>query len=178
MEEIEVPTEHLQEEIHHRAHMSEARWMSWVALSSAILAVLAAVAALLAGDNSNEAMIEQIQASDQWAYYQAKGIKAEVLEAKMQMLAAEGKPVSEEDKKKAEDYKEKKESITEVAKEKEASSMKHLRKHVVFARGVALFQVAIGVAAISVLTRRRLYWFVGLALGATGLFFLIQGLIS
>ncbi|MGO9146526.1 MAG: DUF4337 family protein [Desulfomonilia bacterium] len=38
--------------------------MLWVALSTAILAVLAAVSSLLAGHHSNEALIEQIQSSD------------------------------------------------------------------------------------------------------------------
>jgi hypothetical protein len=40
-----------------------------------------------------------------------------------------------------------------------------------------MFQVAIGVAAISVLTRRRRFWIVGMAFGLIGLIFLIQGLL-
>ena len=44
MEEGEVPLEHLHEEIHHYAEHTGARWISWVALSTAILAVLAAIA--------------------------------------------------------------------------------------------------------------------------------------
>ena len=83
MEEAEVPLEHLHEEIHHRAAHGGERWVSWVALSTAILAVLAAITGLLSGQRANEAMMKQIEASDQWAYYQAKGIKASVLEAKM-----------------------------------------------------------------------------------------------
>src|SRR2546427_1180411 len=53
------------------------------ALSAAVLAALAAVASLLSGHYSNEAMLEQLRASDQWNYYQAKGIKASVLSAKL-----------------------------------------------------------------------------------------------
>ena len=44
MEEAEVPLEHLQEHVHHSAEHSGAVWISWVALSTAILAVLAAIA--------------------------------------------------------------------------------------------------------------------------------------
>ena len=36
---------------------------------------LAAIAALLAGHAANEALLEQIKASDQWSYYQSKSIK-------------------------------------------------------------------------------------------------------
>ena len=83
MEEAEVPLENVQERIHHSAEHSSERWISWVALSTAILAVLAAIAGLLSGKHSNEAMMSQIEASDQWSYYQAKSIKASVLDAKI-----------------------------------------------------------------------------------------------
>src|SRR5881628_1690579 len=88
MEEAEVPLEHLQEQTHHAAEHGGTPWISWVALSTAILAVLAAIAGLLSGKHANEAMIAQIEASDQWAFYQAKGIKAAVLDAKMTLTAA------------------------------------------------------------------------------------------
>ena len=177
MEEMEDPTEHLQEEIHHLAHEAKANWISGVALTSALLAVCAAVTGLLSGDHANEAMIEQIQASDHWSYYQAKGIKAAVLSTKIEMAALLGKKVNEKDQDKLSEYKKDQEEISEQAKEKEQSSENHLRHHVVFARGVTLFQVAIGVAAISALTRRRRFWYAGLAFGAVGLGFLIEGLL-
>src|SRR5712691_13332524 len=83
MEEAEVPLEHLQEHVHESAEHNGAPWISWVALSTALLAVLAAIAGLLSSKHANEAMINQIEASDQWSYYQAKSIKAAVLDAKM-----------------------------------------------------------------------------------------------
>ena len=74
MEDPEVPTEHLHEEMEHYASRGRAPWMMGVALSSALLAGFAAVCSLLAGHHANEAMVDQIQSSDKWAYYQAKGI--------------------------------------------------------------------------------------------------------
>src|SRR5207247_9492041 len=88
MEEAEVPLEHLHEQVHHSAEHSRERWISWVALSTAVLAVLAAIAGLLSGHHVNEAMMKQIEASDQWRDYQAKSIKAAVLDAKMSLAAA------------------------------------------------------------------------------------------
>src|SRR5438132_8931830 len=88
MEEAEVPLEHLQEQTHHAAEHGGAPWISWVALSTAILAVLAAIAGLLSGKHANEAMMAQIESSDQWAYYQAKSIKASVLDAKIALSTA------------------------------------------------------------------------------------------
>jgi hypothetical protein len=80
MDEIEVPTEHLHEAIHEQVHHAinskEQKWSMLVAISTALMAVLAAISSLFAGHNSNEAVINQIKASDQWSFYQAKGIKA------------------------------------------------------------------------------------------------------
>src|SRR5262244_274771 len=83
MEEAEVPMEHLHEEIHRSAEHGGEKWISWVALSTAILAVLAAITGLLSGMHANEAMMSQIESSDQWSYYQAKSIKASVLDSKI-----------------------------------------------------------------------------------------------
>ena len=82
MEEPEIPLEHLHEQAHESAEHSDQKWISWVALSTAVLAVLAAIAGLLSGKHANEAVMSQIQASDQWNYYQAKSIKAAPLKLK------------------------------------------------------------------------------------------------
>src|SRR6202035_2177297 len=88
MEEMEVPLERSQEDIDHHAHHAPERWVLYVALSSALIAAFAAGTALLAGHHANEAMIEQMKASDTWSLYQSKGIKAQGLETRMKILAA------------------------------------------------------------------------------------------
>ena len=52
MEETEVPTEHLHEEIQHQAERGRERWALGVALSSALLAGFAAVSSLMAGHHA------------------------------------------------------------------------------------------------------------------------------
>jgi hypothetical protein len=178
MEEIEVPLEHVQEELHHHAHESRDRWISMVALTSALLAVLAAVTALLAGHYSNEAMLEQIHASDTWSHYQAKSIKALVLGSKIDTLTALKLPTPEKDAEKVSEYKKELSEIEGEARELETKSKIFLHLHEIFARGVTFFQVAIGIAAVAVLTRRRLFWYFGLGFSLLGTLFLIQGLLS
>src|ERR1700722_20672221 len=126
MEEPEVPLEKSQEDIHHRATHAKTRWTLGVALSSALLAGLAAVCSLLAGHHANEAMVDQIQSSDKWAYYQAKGIKAAVLGSKIELLEAEGKAVAESDRRKLADYKKDQVGISAKATEKEDAWGDHL----------------------------------------------------
>jgi ABC-type protease/lipase transport system fused ATPase/permease subunit len=174
MEEAEVPLENLHEEIHHHAEHGGPPWISWVALSTAILAVLAAITGLLSGKHANEAMMDQIRASDQWSYYQAKSIKASVLEAKMTLTDT----ATEKDKAKAAQYQEEQGEIKREAEEKEAAARSNFHKHEIFARGVTMFQIAIAIAAISALTKRRTFWVVSLVFGLIGSVFLVLGWLA
>src|SRR5947209_8137533 len=125
MEEAEVPLEHLHEEIHHRAEHGGEAWISWVALSTAILAVLAAIAGLLSGMHANEAMMSQIESADKWAYYQAKGIKAAVLDVKMSL----GGNATEEDKTKSERYQDEQKEIQKEANAKQNEAKSNFHQH-------------------------------------------------
>lgn len=174
-EEIEVPTEHLHEHMEHHAEESGQRWVLGVALSSALLAALAAVAALLAGYHANEAMIDRIKASDQWNYYQSKGIKSAVLGSKLELLRSLKKSVSGQDLEKMKQYKEDQDKINEEAQRDEESSENHLKHHETLAHSVTLFQVAIAVGAIAALTRRKPFWFVSLGFGSVGAVFFVLG---
>lgn len=171
MEEAEVPLENLQEHVHHSAEHSGEAWISWVALSTAILAVLAAIAGLLSGKHANEAMMNQIEASDQWGFYQAKSIKASVLDAKMSLANA----VNEKDREKAARYEEEQSEIKTEAERKQSEAKLNFHRHEVYARGVTMFQIAIAIAAISALMKTRRFWIVSLLFGTVGCVFLVLG---
>jgi len=175
MEEAEVPLESVHEHIHHRAAHSSERWISWVALSTAILAVLAAITGLLSGKHANEAMMNQIESSDQWAYYQAKSVKAAVLEAKMTLS---GSAPNEQDRAKAERYQEDEKEIQAEAEKKGREAKENFHRHETFAHGVTMFQIAIAIAAISALTAKRRFWIVSLLFGAAGCVFLALGYVG
>src|SRR5437588_358716 len=130
MEEMEVPTEHLSDEINEKAEEArqERKWSFYVAISTALMAVFAAVTSLMAGHHSNEALIEQIKASDQWNYYQAKGIKAEIL----------GLSTTSPDTIKIKKYNTDQQSIKQIAEDHEKKSEEHLQKHIILARSVTL----------------------------------------
>src|ERR1700757_2453628 len=174
MEETEVPLEHLHEHVKESAEDTGAVWISWVALSTALLAVLAAIAGLLSAHHVNEAMMNQIEASDQWSYYQAKSIKASVLDAKMSLAGT----ANESDRSKYERYEKEQEEIRSEAERKQAAAKSDFHKHEVFARGVTMFQIAIAIAAISALTRKRSFWVVSLVFGAVGCVFLVLAAIA
>jgi uncharacterized membrane protein len=173
MEEAEVPLENLHEEIHHHAEHSSEKWISGVALSTALLAVLAAITGLLSGMHANEAMMSQIESSDQWSYYQAKSIKASVLDAKIGLVSSP----NEGDAQKRDRYEKEQEEIKTEAEHKTAEAKSHFHQHEILARGVTMFQIAIAIAAISALTKKRRFWFASMLFGIAGCVFLALGLL-
>jgi len=177
MEQPEVPLEPLQEHLEHHAHTSGDQWVSWIALSTAILAAFAAVCSLLAGFHANEAMINEIESANQWAFYQAKGIKSAVLDTRLELLKALDKPTDPADTAKLAAYAKEQQGIRDEAEHRQANAETHLHQHVLLARGVTMFQISIAVSAISALTQKRRFWLVGLAFGLVGVVFLIQGLL-
>ena len=174
MDEIEVPNEHLHESIHEKVEEerkhNEKGWSMYVAISTALMAVLAAVSSLLAGHHSNESLVDQIKASDQWSYYQAKGIKADI-----KKLALPGNPSVAAD---IERYTKEQESIKKSAEILQESSGSHLETEKKFAMAVTFFQIAIAIAAISILSKKKFLWIGSLFIGSAGLFFLLYGIIS
>ena len=105
---MEVPMEHLHEKIHEEAHEQghkpEGNWILRVAFSTSIVSVLSALTSLFAGHFGNEAMIEQIRSADQWAYYQAKGMRSEIKMATNKLLTAQGLAADTSDLARVDEY--------------------------------------------------------------------------
>ncbi len=167
MSEIEVSLEKIQEDMQHAlthgGATSHPHMMNLAAMLSAFLAVAAAICALFAGHFANDAMIEQIQSSDRWSYYQAKGIKLAITELRNQTDA------SPELGEKIAKYKAEQEEIKAEADAKENESRQHLARHEKLAASVTFFQVAIALTAIAVLTRKRRFLLFAGGLGILGL---------
>ena len=188
----EVETERLHEAIHEELEQEGGGFLRAIAVTTALLAALAAVASLRAGATVNEALVLkteaarlQAEASDQWAYYQAKGVKAAVQEGIRASWTAAGKAPPPEAAERQKRYTEEQEAIAEKARELErerdarsgeADHLLHL--HHRYANAVAFFQVAIALGAVAALTRYRLVWIGSLAVGLAGLGAALQALLG
>jgi hypothetical protein len=191
-EQPEVETEKLREAVAEEFEREGGSFLRTIALTTAILAAFAAVASLQAGGSANEALVLkteatrlQAEASDQWAYYQAKGIKSAVAEAEAAPYAAAGKPVPAELTERMRRYQGEQEDIKTKAEQKEherdarSTEADHLmHRHHGFANAVALFQVSIALGALAALTRSRPLWLGSLGLGAVGLVMFGRHLLS
>lgn len=184
----EIELDSLHEHIHEAAEHEGGRFLRIVALTTALLAALAAIGSLQAGATVNEALLLktestqlQSRASDQWAYYQAKGVKGAISQAASNAWQAAGKTAPPELAASAARYGNEQRDISREAtrleherdvKSTEADHLLH--RHHGFANAVALFQVAIALGAITALTRSRPVFGGSLLLGAVGLVLLAR----
>ncbi len=179
----EIDTDKLRETIDDEIEKEGGGLLRGIALTTAVLAALAAVASLQAGSTVNEALVLkteagrlQAEASDQWAFYQAKGIKAAVANASAEQWRALGKPapvsLTEHAEKEARDQQDIRKAAEAKEHQRDAKSSEAdelLERHHTFANAVALFQVAIALGAVAALTRLRPVWIGSIVLGLAGL---------
>jgi uncharacterized protein DUF4337 len=183
-EKLEEATERAVEAAEHRS-----LWIVYLSFSTALIAVLAAIAALESGAFANEALIQkneallaQAQASDQWAYYQAKSVKAAIYSSQAAATQSSNPDLANKAQQQADRYSKEEEEISKGAKEREkevaekgelsAISMEH---HHRFAYSVTMFQISIALAAVAALSKQKGVWFAGLVVAAAGLIYFADG---
>jgi hypothetical protein len=193
MPEEAIETAELKEKLEEAAEGAEgarAGWLTWLSLSTALIAVLAAIASLESGDHANEAIVlktdatlTQSAADDAWAFYQAKSVKEDMYRALAPLaprpeVAAEWARAADIEHRQKEEKKVEAEKLVGQVEAADRESKEHLGRHHRFAKSVTIFQVAIALAAIAALARRRAMWWVSLAVGAVGAVFLVLGFVS
>jgi uncharacterized membrane protein len=167
-----------------KEHGAHAPWMRWLGLSTALFAVVAAIASLKAGHfandallHSDEATLKQAQASDSWSYYQAKGVKAVERASTADLLAAlhgaddavaRARADAAKYEKEQNEVEAEAKGLEEERKKLAEESNDDLKRHQSFAYSVTALQVAIGLSAVAALIGRRGIWLFALAVGVGG----------
>jgi hypothetical protein len=186
--EYEVPSPH-EHEVEAVTEKEGGGLSQKIALMTAILATVGALISYQSGSAQNEAMflknqsiLKQAEASDQWSFYQARSVKGHLDEAtaalssdpavKAHFLAEQAK----EDAGKAEVAMEARKLQAESRKLGEESQAK-LKPHERLALALTFIQIAIALAAITVLTRRKWLLWGAVASAATGIGIAISALV-
>ncbi|HLY66415.1 MAG TPA: DUF4337 domain-containing protein [Chloroflexota bacterium] len=177
--EIREKFEQLREE--HERDGSASRWIQMVALTTGVMAVLAAVGAQESATLSSEALLlsnrsvlAQAKASDAWNEYQADSVKSKVYDT--QTLVAAGNPSQAAAfSGQAQSEAAKQPGLQSEAQNLEAERDRLLTEsgqknaiHETFARSLGALQIGIALAAIGAVTRRRESWYLGCVFGLAG----------
>src|SRR5579863_3829051 len=147
----------------------EYRYTLPVSLTISILAVLVAGATLLGHRAHTEELLLQSQATDQWAYYQAKNIRLHEMQSVADLLGAlapadkeKAAAAQEKYKKEVVRYEGDKEDISEKAKDLEKERDLVSKRADRFDGGEGLIEVGLVICSMTLLTKRRFYWFAGM----------------
>ena len=147
-----------------------------ISLAISILAVLVAMVTVLGHRSHTEAVLAQARAGDQWNEYQAKKIRADQAAIAMDLLSLQPASDPAAVSRKMTDYRTHQEKWRiELAEEQQKA--REFEAEVTHAEGQAsrydlgeaLLQISVVLCSITLFTRRRLYFFLGLSIGAAGL---------
>jgi hypothetical protein len=188
----------VQELEEHAEHAEHDRMMRPVALTMTILAVLVAVVTVLGHRTHTEAIlnqtraaVEQNRAADEWAFYQAHKIRANDTELISDLMSVVTIADKDEAKKKAKGYadhqqkwandlKEGEEKARETEKkvgefEEKVEAAEQRANH--FDLGEVLLEIGLVITSITLLTHKRIYWFMGMGSSVVGIVATVMGLL-
>lgn len=178
MAELEVHT-------HHAEHGGEENPLIIpVSLTMSILAVLVAVATLFGHRAHTEELLLQAQATDQWAYYQAKNIRLHEMQVVVDQLDVmttvdkeKAAKLREKYQKEVERYSADKDSISEKAKEQEAERDVLRAKADRFDAGEGILEIALVICSLTLLTDKKIFWYAAMLIGAVGIVVSVSGFL-
>jgi len=160
----------------HAEHGSHDTTMRPVAFTMSVLAVLVAITTVLGHRTHTEAVLNQNKATDQWNFYQAKKIRSNdtllasdllsaVAIANKDAAAKVAKAYADHQAKWASDLKQEQEKAESLEVKVEQAEARADR----FDLAEALLEIGLVVTSVTLLTRSRIYWYLGLIFSAAGI---------
>lgn len=155
-----------------------------VSVTISILAVLVAMVTLLGHRAHTEELSRETQAASRWTQYQAKSIRqheaenaSDVVNLVASLDKEKGEKLKEKYQKQLEHYASDKEDVSEQAKDLEAERDLAARRADRFDAGEALLEIGLVICSITLLAKKKWFWFAGMAIGATGVVIAITGFL-
>ena len=162
---VHGPHDHAVEHAAHGSHEDDNGFASRIAVMTAIISTVGALFSYQGGATQNDAMIyknnaaiKKTEASNQWNYYQAKSNKQNLAELAMALPGVDVEKYKKEVaryKAEKEDIKKEAEALEAASKKWDEESEKQIHLHHRWAQAMTVMQVAIALAAITLLTRKR-----------------------
>ena len=155
-----------------------------VTFTMAVLAVVLAATTLLGHRAHTEELLFQSKATDQWAYFQAKNIREHTYELFLDLLSisavkdpAKADEVKAKYTRQVERDKEELEAAQAEARSLESEVALEQRRANRFDLGEVCLEAAIVIASLTLLTKRREFWQLGILMGVGGLCVALTGFL-
>ena len=186
--EIQEFSHHLQEaveppHVEPPNHQPREESLTTISLAISILAVLVSMVTVLGHRSHTAAVLEQARANDAWSEYQSKKIRVDNTLVAIDLLHLQPAANEAGVEAKIDEYRKHLERWNDElaeehahAQELEASGAHAEAQASRFDLGEALLQISVVLCSVTLFTRRRLYFYLGLAIGACGLVFAASAL--
>jgi hypothetical protein len=177
-------SEELNELQEHAEHAKDNPALAPVSLTMAILAVLVAVVTLVGHRAHTEEVVLQAKASDQWAFYQAKNIRrhsdelfTDLTSVQATTDAAALAKLRNKYSQEATRYQDDQKEIEDKAHELEAEVVTERHRADRFDLAEVFLEIGLVITSITLLSGRRVFWGLGLGLGAVGIALAVTGFV-
>ncbi|MGA9587209.1 MAG: DUF4337 domain-containing protein [Terracidiphilus sp.] len=171
-----VEANEVQELKEHAEHGSSESVLRPVAFTMSVLAVMVAVMTVLGHRTHTEAVLEQNRATDRWNEYQAHKIRSNDTALMSDLLSVVtvtdkdaanklAKSYADHQEKWAEDLKKSMEEANELEAEVKSAEIRAAR----FDLSEALLEIGLVITSVTLLTRARRYWYLGIAFSICGI---------
>ena len=167
------------------------KWMNYLAMTTVIFAVCATLSTFKGGGYGSKALLNQTDASDQWAFYQSKSIKSALtsnqkdnLELQKELLSIETHSKENLSKYDAKislyDEEIKRYEVEKAAIKSKAENFEKDRDVCQlhggkFGLAVIFLQVTILLSSIAGLLKKKPVWYLSLGIGVVGIVFFLDG---
>jgi hypothetical protein len=146
-----------------------------VAFTMSVVAVLVAITTVLGHRTHTEAVLDQNKATDQWNFYQAKKIRANDTQLASDLLsvmtvadkngaAKIAKAYADHQAKWVDDLKEEQEKAEALETDVEHAEVRANR----FDLSEALLEIGLVISSVTLLTRTKMYWYLGIVFSLGG----------
>jgi hypothetical protein len=165
-------------------HGSQESVMRPVAFTMSVLAVLVAVTTVLGHRTHTEAVLLQNKATDEWNFYQAHKIRDNDTELASDLLSAVAvtdaaaadklkKAFADHRAKWANDLEDEEKKAEALEQQVENAERRANR----FDLSEAMLEIGLVITSVTLLTRRRAYWYFGIAFAVCGVISAVSGLL-
>ncbi len=154
------------------------RWHEQVALSTLVMAMLAAVGALLAGIAVQEATMERMQEIIDFSILEGDRVEVEILKAKHEILIGLGKTPDQSEMEQIHFFEEEKERLGKEVTLEEAYIQSSMSVHLILAMAVTILSVGITLCGAAIVVDMKYLWIAGLVFGVIGTIGLGAGIFS
>ncbi|MGH9511779.1 MAG: DUF4337 domain-containing protein [Terriglobales bacterium] len=166
----------------HAEHARHDPTLAPISLTMAVLAVVVATVSLLGHRAHTEEVVLQNKVSDQWAFYQAKNIRrhtdelfADIASVMAARDADQAARLHDKYAAEAKRYGDEQKDLDAEARKLEQETQHERRRGDRYDLAEVFLEIALVITSITLLSGRRVFWHVGIVLGAAGLAIAVTG---